>query len=160
VADGGLRRVEKDDRWLWPEFARVIRALRPRFVVLENVAAILNRGMDLILSSLAEMGFAAEWGVLSACMFGAPHTRERLFLVAYPDSLDGQEGFRVFLDRSRPHEPGYALPHSHHWLEPFTGIPGVANGVPGRVDRLRTLGNAVVPEVAEWIGRLIMEASS
>lgn len=160
VAHGGRKLVDQDERWLWPEFARVIRDLRPQYVLLENVAALLDRGMDLVLSSLAEMGFDAEWGVLSACMFGAPHTRERMFLVAYPHCLDGQAGFRVFPDRTCPDEPGDPGSDPCHWMEPFTGIPGVDHGVPARMDRLRTLGNAVVPQIAYWLGQLVLELES
>jgi DNA (cytosine-5)-methyltransferase 1 len=70
---------------LWFEFARVIRVLRPRVVFVENVAALANRGLDAVLGSLAAMGFNAEWGVFSAAEAGAPHRRERLFVLAYAD---------------------------------------------------------------------------
>ena len=68
---------------LWREFARIIRILRPRFVVLENVSALLARGIGAVLGDLAACGLDAEWQVLPAAAFGAPHVRERLFVVAY-----------------------------------------------------------------------------
>lgn len=69
---------------LWFEYLRIIRELRPRFVVVENVAALLARGMDVVLGTLAESGYDALWTSLRASDVGAPHRRERLFIVAYP----------------------------------------------------------------------------
>jgi len=82
---------------LWSEFARIIRDIGPRYVVVENVAALAVRGLDVVLRDLAILGFDAEWGVLPACAMGAPHTRERLFIVA------NAKGSRRF---SPPHTVG------------------------------------------------------
>ena len=80
----GKRKGTNDDRHLWPYVAGAIRVLRPRLVVLENVAGHLSLGFDEVLCDLAEMGFDAEWGIVRASDVGAPHRRERLFVVAYP----------------------------------------------------------------------------
>jgi DNA (cytosine-5)-methyltransferase 1 len=69
---------------LWFHYARAIRELRPRYVVVENVAALTNRGLDRVLGSLAEIGYDAEWGCFGAADVGAPHKRDRLWLLAYP----------------------------------------------------------------------------
>jgi DNA (cytosine-5)-methyltransferase 1 len=76
---------------LWWEYWRIIRDLRPRYVVAENVAALTNRGLDIVLGSLAEIGYDAEWQIVSAASVGAPHIRERIFIVAYAScvGLDG-----------------------------------------------------------------------
>jgi DNA (cytosine-5)-methyltransferase 1 len=68
---------------LWWEMLRVVRLVRPRYVLVENVAALLNRGLDEVLGSLAESGYDAEWQMLSAAEFGAPHIRSRLFIISY-----------------------------------------------------------------------------
>lgn len=68
---------------LWFEYARIVRELRPRFVVVENVSALLARGVDTVLGDLAEAGYDAEWRCIRASDVGAPHRRERLFIVAY-----------------------------------------------------------------------------
>lgn len=73
---------------LWSEFARLIGDLRPRYVVVENVPALLGRGLGRVLGDLAALGFDAEWDCLPASAFGAPHRRDRFWLVAYPDSHD------------------------------------------------------------------------
>src|SRR3990167_9586052 len=77
VSHDGHQLVEADERWLWPDFARCIRALRPRFILLENVTGLLARGFGQVLSDLARIGYDAEWESLPASAFGAPHRRER-----------------------------------------------------------------------------------
>ena len=69
---------------LWWEMWRVIRDLRPRYVIAENVPALTHRGLDIVLGSLAQIGYDAEWQTISAASVGAPHIRERVFIVAYP----------------------------------------------------------------------------
>jgi DNA (cytosine-5)-methyltransferase 1 len=144
---------------LWTEFARIVRVVRPRFVVVENSADLLYRGFGDVLGDLATLGFNAQWEVLSACMFGAPHTRERLFIIAH---ADGSE-----LRTPRPAEDQAAPARLRQRRATPTGRVGgwwadqpepcsVAYGVPGLVDRLRPFGNAVVPQVAEYVGRRIM----
>lgn len=88
VSLAGRRLATDDERWLWPEFARLIRVLRPRIALLENVPGLLSAGMGEVLGDLAAIGFDAEWCLLSACTFGAPHTRERVFIVAYANSAE------------------------------------------------------------------------
>jgi len=69
---------------LWREYARIIRELRPRFVIVENVSALLSRGLADVLGSLAALGYDAEWHCIPASAVGAPHRRDRLWIVAYP----------------------------------------------------------------------------
>ncbi len=93
VSLAGKRRGDKDERWLWPEYARLIRQVRPRWVLGENVRPLLSaqdgRLFGGILRDLARSGYDAEWRVLSAAEFGAPHLRERVFVLAYPQG-DGK----------------------------------------------------------------------
>ena len=77
---------------LWSELARLIGAVRPRYAIVENVAALLKRGMGDVLGDLARIGYDAEWSVVSACSMGAPHVRRRVFIVAYPNGQHGREG--------------------------------------------------------------------
>lgn len=168
---------------LFFELMRVVRTLRPRIVVLENVAALLANGMDQVLGELAESGFDAEWEVLPACAFGAPHIRKRIFILAYAegecrelrqtarkrprrlagvfDSVSDTNSERLEKRQGIGCDDGekqQAIKRSDWWsVEPSVGR--VADGVSARVDRLRALGNAVVPQVAEWVGRRIVEAN-
>ena len=145
---------------LWREQFRIIRDLRPRYVVVANSPVLLVRGLDRILGELASLGFDAEWSCLSACSLGAPHTRERLFIVAHSDGLDGEAWLgaghdrkgQASLQRDRIRE------RHEHWVESASRAARGADELPGRVDRTRSIGNAVLPEVAEFIGRRLMEA--
>lgn len=151
---------------LWAEQCRLVREIRPDFLIVENVAALLHRGMGEVLGDLAAIGYDAEWSVVSACAMGAPHTRERVWIVAYP-TRDGWQERRPFClegdqisRRIREGEfsrGGSGEPWSGHWMvEP--GVGRVADGVPDRMDRLSALGNAVAPQIPELIGRAILAA--
>lgn len=87
----GKRKGMDDDRWLWPQFARIVGVVRPRFVFVENVAGLLTlddgRAWGSVLGALAALGYDAEWGLFRASDAGAPHRRERLFCLAHADSF-------------------------------------------------------------------------
>jgi len=83
--------IDGERSGLWGEMARIIREVQPRFVFVENSPMLTSRGLGRVLGDLAEMGFDAEWGVVSAADTGAPHIRERIWIVAYP-MRDGQLG--------------------------------------------------------------------
>ncbi|MFC7764536.1 DNA cytosine methyltransferase [Catellatospora bangladeshensis] len=89
----GKRRGVNDERWLWPAVVDTLRVLRPRYLLMENVPALLadRHAFGIILADLAALGFDAQWAVLSAADFGAPHPRERLILVAHPQGRDGSQ---------------------------------------------------------------------
>ena len=184
---------------LFFEAIRVVELLRPRWLLLENVAALLNRGLDKVLGTLATIGYDAEWHCLQAADFGAPHLRDRVFVIARnvadpeilgwgngiptnqrpPDrkSNTPRNGSEVLVansvssrweggtkkpifgikDLSRQHMRSRENFRKFWAVEPDVGR--VANGVPKRVDRLRGLGNAVVPQIAEWLGQQILDAS-
>ena len=155
----GTQKGPKDDRWLWPEFERCLRHLRPRYALVENVTGLLGLGFSEIVAGLATLGYGFEWDRIPAAAFGAPHLRQRVFIVAHLacPGLEGGNG------EEAPGPPGrYALGRQApgvggHWaIEPNVGR--VVYGIPARVDRIKALGNAVVPQVAEWIGAQILEA--
>ena len=142
---------------LFFEAVRVVRQLRPRIVVLENVAALLTRGLDRVVGTLAEVGYDCEWHCIPAAAVGAPHIRERIFILAYSSRQwvtcivrQGQAQSIGSNPRARERE------RKRFAIEPAVGR--VADGVPARVDRLRGLGNAVVPQVAEYIGKHVVRA--
>jgi DNA (cytosine-5)-methyltransferase 1 len=166
---------------LFYELLRVVRLVGPRYVVLENVAAITHRGMDAVLGALAEAGYDAEWACIPAAAVGACHRRDRWWCVAYPNSSPREErhgwpeagveaplgndlerlGASAFPMRQRLERPNQLGEGRAPWpaalarLSPDWG--GYASepvlrrgdaGLSGRVDRLKALGNAVVPQVA------------
>ncbi len=227
----GKRRGAEDDRNLWPEFIRVIRETKPRYVLAENVPGIITTYLDTVLSDLEGEGYTCWTFNLPACGFDAPHRRERIFIVAYDNSQrrriqqvarveckdqantynNGKERNMAYTNsrrcqvsrlsiRQRRQEQAEIVAGGSckdvadtdtqrlsitarsgiggiqrqvetskrgelsrrntkartYWtIEPDVGR--VAHGIPSRVDRLRGLGNAVVPQVAEWIGKRIVE---
>jgi len=100
----GRRLGLADNRWGWPWFCDVLRALRPRFVVVENVSALLRDrdAFSWLLGDLAAIGYDAEWDCIPAAAVGAPHRRDRVFLVAYPDRSDVWEQSVAESRRSSP----------------------------------------------------------
>ncbi len=169
---------------LWAHYARLVGELRPRVVFVENVSALLSRGLGRVLGDLAACGYDAEWDCISAASVGANHQRDRLWIVAHANSVrelqpEGRESNQrrwisdsrqTMADASGRVRQREAQGQSRHatfgsegiiqsdwWLvEPDVGR--VAHGVSARVDRLKGLGNAVVPQITEWIGRRILEA--
>ena len=151
VSYAGKRLAQDDDRWLWPDVARAVRDLRPRYVVLENVPGLLTRGMGDVLGGLAALGYDAEWEVRSAASVGAPHERERVWIVAHADGVrcSGPWACRASV---RPTPDAYRqadrLVHAvREGALPF--VCGGHDGLSPRVDEsaVAALGNAVVPQV-------------
>lgn len=162
----GLQRGIADERWGWPWFRDVIAAVRPRYVLIENVTRLrrVTEAFHIVLSDLSDLGFDAEWSVVPACAVGAPHTRERLFVLAYPSGVDGEQPvhLQAAVEAGRA---GFGAAgrdaRGDRWLpEPTVGR--VAHGVPKRMvaPHLTALGNAVVPAVGELVGRFLLERAS
>jgi len=189
---------------LFFEAIRLVSELQPRAVVLENVAALLTRGLDRVLGTLAEIGYDAEWHCIPAAYVGAPHIRDRVFVIAIhsnPENSYARQPHKRNAKRSGANSPqkrqrlrnqpsglGSIVADSNkhipcqerlqrsgellriggdtqedfrrglasNWaIEPDVGR--VAHGIPNRVDRLRGLGNAVVPQVAELVGKMVLQ---
>ncbi len=159
---------------LWREFARLIGEIRPRIVVVENVPDLAVRGLGRVLGDLWALGYDAEWEIVSAFDAGAPHLRKRLFILATLCDADGQgQPVSPEHDRETPRMRGAAthadseraqvspsrgdsaesMPKRSGWWETEPEVGPVADGIPGRMAQLRSLGNAVVPQVAELVGR-------
>lgn len=174
---------------------RVAATIKPRYVLLENVAALLSRGLGDVLGTLASLGYDCWWNCLQAADVGAPHLRDRVFIIGYLSDTakllgnGSNDHARVGLERQSVPQSGNGRgpndvsdPHGREqgrrvesqrgpaerlrqfaatiracqWaLEPDVGR--VAHGVPSRVDRLRCLGNAVVPQCAQFIGEMILD---
>jgi len=247
--------IEGERSGLWFEYARLIGELRPRYVFVENVSALLNRGIDRVLGDLAALGYDAEWHCIPASAVGAPHRRDRIWIVAYPRHGSGgsigafEEGRERQAQRTaNPSEAGrssdqskdventqrrgregllhgdarsdhagssshvadtdgskcetrhsksigskkgsegnsgtsrngsclsdtdssqrergslssriyeeHALARSNGWWEVEPNVGRVAHGVPAWSHRLKALGNAVVPQIPELLGRAVLE---
>lgn len=155
---------------LWRDFARILGVLRPRYAIVENVPALTFRGLGTVLGDLAALGFDAEWQTIPANAFGAVHERARIFIVAYStgqrcqadevfqrgpfETAEAKQEARL---RSWPgiRKPSLALPDRFRWTSD-SELCRMVDGVPDGLDRYRGLGNSVVPQVLEWIGRRIL----
>jgi DNA (cytosine-5)-methyltransferase 1 len=145
---------------LWRQMARIIDEVRPRYVELENSPLLVGRGLAVVLGDLAEMGYDARWGVIGAADLGAPHQRDRIWLIAEDSgqtvaNTSGEHGKGVLPCRadspirSRPLERSpRSCSDGTGWWSSEPGVGRVADGMAHRVDRLKAMGNGQVPVVA------------
>ncbi|MCE5270787.1 DNA cytosine methyltransferase [bacterium] len=143
---------------LWFEMLRIICELRPQWVVVENSAALLVRGGAEILRGFAESGYDAFWRVIPAYELGAPHERERLYIIAHSNQVHGETwlgDFSYYAEAILKKHQGQCSPI---WMETADQFIGVDDGIRGRVYRYRAgaVGNAVVPQITRMIGEMIM----
>jgi DNA (cytosine-5)-methyltransferase 1 len=182
----GQRKGKGDDRHLWPEMFRLVQEIRPTWVIGENVSGIVSMGLDQALSDLEGEGYTCRAFIIPACALNAPHRRDRVWIVAHATRqlLDRGRDFRAagrdeladrdcsFADTNRPRPQireeckgiDQQSPFIRSDFERITRgewitLPGVRarnDGIPNRVARLKALGNAVVPQIPELIGRMIL----
>jgi DNA (cytosine-5)-methyltransferase 1 len=172
----GKGRGDGDERDLWGEVARCIGELKPKWFVGENTPGLFARAnqryFKRILTDLTEMGYRVSWGIWGACDVGAPHKRERVFILAHTGSKrrrsldDGKKnrnskGFNQLLRCGawKTTLQKIMLLHCLSWKVPITNSKLVRNdnGLSKSVDRLRCLGNAVVPQQIYPLFRAIAE---
>ncbi len=166
---------------LWGEMARIIREVRPRYVLVENSPMLASRGLGVVLGDLAEMGFDARWGVLGAVDAGAPHKRERIWIVG--NSYRNGEStlpFDARVARLPEHSAhNVAYPNMLRWARggqhlslpaksatdrtsPFTDPSQSSrntNGLANRLDRLKATGNGQVPAVVRLAWEVLTNES-
>lgn len=197
----GLKKGEKDDRYLWPEMFTCVQKYRPTWVIGENVANHANLGLDRTVSDLESEGYRVRTFIIPACSLNAKHRRDRVWIVAHTKGQRSGES-RKFNQAERSQESSKSQSNScgqdvadscskglqgpeqcgnneketergakgttgtitkcssnarRYWsVEPNVGR--VAHGIPSRVDRLKSLGNAVVPQIPEILGHAILRA--
>ena len=160
----GKQRGTKDDRWLWPEAHRIVRETHPKWVIFENVNGLLtlNNGLefDNVLSDLEGEGYEIQTFNIPACGVDARHRRERVWIVANSEAERSQGlgtgGEQITEAHGRKKFSMCDGSDRAIWpVEP--NVDRVAHGIPNRAHRLKALGNAIVPQVAEVIMRGIKE---
>jgi DNA (cytosine-5)-methyltransferase 1 len=175
---------------MWSHMARIIGEVRPKYVFVENSPMLTTRGIDRVLGDLAEMGFDARWGIISAADVGAPHLRKRIWIVAYSKST-GLERFRPIAREKEITESwnngsladtedkgnvwrqwvmGFAEQEHDstggkangcgEWWKTEPNVGRVADGVAARVDRLKAIGNGQVPLCAATAWRILNELAT
>ena len=165
-SSSGDKRGSKDDRHIWPEIFSIIKAKRPSWVVCENVYGHINLGLDEVLSDLESTSYAVKPFVIPACAVDAPHRRDRVWIIARNVSnTDSERRCSRNSERQNAKNAWQSSGRKENdtrrmelWL-PEPPVGRVAHGIPRRVDRLRGLGNAVVPKIAQRIGETIKQCS-
>lgn len=161
---GKMVGIEGERSGLWSEIVRLCGELRPQILVVENVSNLLTGDggawFGAVLSDLAALGFDAEWHCIPASYIGALHQRDRVWIVAYPHSDRLRlQGFRRPAGTAWPQEQFARLVQvALQSSVPTRNGRGVAERISDRPHRLKALGNAVVPQIPELIGRAIAEA--
>ena len=164
---GKQKGIEAARSGLWAEYHRLIGEIQPQYAIVENVRNLLAGEGGLwfaqVLQDLAEVRYDAEWHCIPAAYVGAPHVRDRVWIVAYPSSRRTSALATAVIQGSE--EGRLAIPNGWASTEPFrysdrqglfclgdSGNDGEYDGIPGELDRIKALGNAVVPQVAELLG--------
>lgn len=145
---------------LWSEIGRLVSELEPRFLIVENVSALLGRGLDRVLRDLAALGYDAEWHCIPASYVGLRHLRDRVWIVAYPKrySLQGRAHFTETWCKKSRAEQLARLVQPRPWPTVSSARDcGTGHGVPDGTHRNKSIGNAVVPQIPELIGWTLAE---
>ena len=136
--------IEGSKSRLWKEMRRIISEVRPSFACMENSPMLVKRGLAVVISDLAEMGYDAEWGCLSAGEMGASHARERIWILATDSNLSQCERGSL---SSRVHKE-YTNPGDSRWWQDTPELRRVDDVLAQRLDRLKCVGNGQFPLVA------------
>ena len=160
----GKQRGARDDRALWPELVRIISLSGPSWFVGENVTGFIEVGLNSAIDDLGAIGYAVQSFVIPACAVNAIHRRDRVWIVAHSDraGLQGVENAGIPKESwAEPQEhPARLLERERRLAIPAGKCGGVHDGIPNRMDRLRGLGNAIVPQVAEVTFHAIQEVET
>lgn len=147
---------------LWFEMFRVICEIRPRFVFVENSPMLVCRGLDRVLGGLASVGYDAEWDVIGANAVGAPHHRERIWILAYDANRIGSQANRLYghcnkkFDFWSVDKLALEIDSCPIWKSAHTGLDCLDDGLSERVVEYKGLGNAQVPIVAAMAFRILL----
>ena len=147
--------IDGERSGMWKQMARVVCEVRPEWVFVENSPMLTIRGLGTVLRDLAALGFDAAWDVLSAADFGAPHLRERIWIVAHSCEV-GRSGQEAIKELGRKLRPSLSSVATEWWArepgetprEVERGLGSVADGMATRVDEIKAAGNGQVPRVA------------
>lgn len=167
---------------LWFEYLKLIENLEPKYVIVENVQALRKCGLDIILRNLNAIGYDAEWHCIQASSIGAPHRRDRLWIIAYPHGvrrepilggeidpctkeINEQKGKGGSWNESQRREYNTSFACIQQFEQSFneSAVIGMDDGISKRLDiglRLKQCGNSIVPKIAELIGEAIKIAES
>lgn len=159
---GNMVGIDAGRSGLWSEIVRLAGELRPEFVIVENVANLLaggdGRWFGRVLGDLAALGYDAEWHCIQASHVGAPHGRDRAWIVAYPERREQSRPEPRLRSIGRMGRQLKSVPWDRDWQATLSALRGMDDGLSRSVDRTDGLRNAVVPQIPEIIGHAILKA--
>jgi len=175
----GNQKAAKDDRHLWPAMFEVIKLVRPSKVICENVLGHLKLGLDQVLHDLESIGYSARSFIIPALAIGVPHNRGRIYIVANSSS-DGRDESQNRASDEEAHGGAKERAHENRNNERRGGLRPemdrgsreagrggiesteirVDDGLPNRMDRIKGLGNAIVPQVAYEIIKAMIQTEN
>jgi len=147
----GKKRGTDDNRDLWPQMLRIIKEFKPTWVIGENVANFVGMAFERTKTDLESEGYEVQPLIIPACGLNAPHKRDRVWILAHAGCSLLQRGIRPRADEMENKKQDADINQRSSWWATEPNVGRVAHGVPNRVDRLRGLGNAIVPQVAYQI---------
>lgn len=155
----GEQRGTDDDRYLWPEMAEIVKHVRPTWLLAENVLGIVNMGIDQIFDDLAHIGYSATALVIPALAVDARHRRDRVWIVGHSSGsgFGRLDWWRTGAQSENGHSELVSLERFAEWPAE-SSLRRVAHGIPNRMDRIRGLGNAIVPQVAYQLIQMMIAA--
>lgn len=185
----GKRRGNKDDRYLWSEMFRIIKEIKPSWVIGENVTGIINMALEQVCVDLEAEGYDVQPLIIPACAVNAPHRRDRVWILANNTQKDKSEweGWQCGIGEDSTNATdttsgrlqrsfeannqqgaqsndkqfaGCCREWNEDWYEVATRFCRVSHGIPNRIHRLRSLGNSIVPQIAEILGEMILKCNS
>ena len=168
ISSAGKRSgIAGEQSGLWKQYGRLIGELRPRFALVENTSDLRARGFGVVLGDLAAIGYDAEWHCIPAFAIGAPiKSRDRIWILAVPNENRrnrtwlSTEKWPLVADPAGNFRMRENSRRAGAWWKCEPDMARVAHGVPSQLDRIAALGNAVVPQIPEIIGRAILDADS
>jgi len=168
----GKRKGTEDNRFLWPEMLRIISEVKPAWVIAENVGGLLSQQDGMVFENccadLENQGYEVQPFIIPACAVGAPHRRDRVWIVGNSNATDSCNQRLQGSEWTRSHDKGQAAHGSiternsawdEPWIDAASRLCGVDARVSDRVHRLKALGNSVVPQVVYEIGKAIVKAN-
>lgn len=159
----GKRKGKEDGRYLWPEYRRCIEEIRPKIIVNENVPGTIENGiLDEKINDLEALGYS-WWPpiIIPASATGAPHRRDRVWLVAYLDIFGqqgGEQGVCEVEKKRYGSENSFAMERTQGWLRndiPASTLMRMDDGIPNGLDRVAALGNSILPQIAFELFKII-----
>jgi len=155
----GKRRGKTDDRYVWPRMLEIIQLVKPSYVLCENVFGIINVALDQTIADLEAAGYTCETFIIPACALDAPHRRDRIWIIAYTGSqyiyspeIEARVNFEKIRETAKEWHSIRFIHRGVNQVEFFKADEPIlcrnANGLPFELDRLKALGNAIVPQIA------------